>query len=113
MSQGTVRLRYGEELFEGKVDAWDNPDNGASYEIHFSGLEDDGWFLGSCKLQRVANGWKYTGTGLWQYRDKDEVYPSTLRVQLHLEGKLLVLEGQWQYLDEDEPYQLHIVLENR
>ena len=51
MSQGVVRLSYDgdePEFYEAVIDTWDNPDNGAVYEIHFSGVGEDGPFIGSC-----------------------------------------------------------------
>lgn len=116
MSQGFLRLRYdGEEpeLYEAEVDAWDNPDGGALYEIHFSGVGEDGPFKGSCVLERVKRGWTYIGKGRWQENGEDEVYPSAIRVQLRLVGKQHVLEGQWLDEGDDEGYDLTIEIEGR
>lgn len=118
MSQGIVRLSYDgdePELYEAQIDTWDNPDNGAAYEIHFSGIGVDGPFRGSCILERVDRGWTYTGKGRWQENDEDEVYSGTIRAQLQLQmhGKLHVLNGEWLDQDEDEPYDLHIAIDYR
>lgn len=116
MSQGFLRLRYdGEvpELYEAEVDTWDNPDSGALYEIYFSGVGEDGPFIGSCVLERVGGGWTYVGKGRWQNDDEDVVYASAIRVQLRLVSKLLVLEGHWLDEGEDEAYDLYIEIDGR
>lgn len=116
MSQGILRLRYDgtePEHYEAQVDTWDNPDGGALYEIHFSGVGVEGAFRGSCKLEKVGK-WKYEGRGRWRDDTSDEVYESSIKAELKLVGKLLVLEGHW--LDQDDlgdPYALYIEIENR
>ncbi|AIF47325.1 hypothetical protein [Dyella japonica] len=116
MSQGILRLRRdgGEpERYEAQIDTWDNPDGGAFYEIYFSGAGEEGMFSGSCQLERVGK-WKYEGIGRWRDENLGDFYNSSVKAELKLVGKLLVLEGHW--FDHDDlpgPYDLYIEIENR
>lgn len=115
MSQGILRLRLDgpePDIYEAQINTWDNPDGGALYEIHFSGVCEEGAFTGSCELEQVSK-WKYKGNGRMRDASSGEVFESTINAQLKLVGKLLVLEGHW--LDDGDPdaFDLYIEIENR
>lgn len=115
MSQGIIRLRLDgaePDLYEAQIDTWDNPDGGALFEIHFSGVCEEGPFSGSCELEKVSK-WKYEGKGRMRDESSGEVYESTIQAQLKLAGKLLVLEGHWLDDGDQKPFDLYIEIENR
>lgn len=115
MSQGLFQLRYDgddPELYQAHVDSWDNPDSGALYEIHFSGVGEAGAFSGSCVLEKVQ-GWTYEGKGRWHDHRSDGVYVSLIRAQLSLVGKQIVLKGRWVGEGETDPYDLYVEIEDR
>jgi len=75
--------------------------------LEFSGVDEGHKFTGSCTLRKKDD--SYTGSGNFAYDGKDTI-PSTVSLELEINGAEIGLHGTWQDQRDAEPYQLEAEL---